>query len=101
MAVKRFEVGEDGPAQLLGRRRLRGEDLADRLVELRDRFLDDEVEQLLLALEVVVEAALEDTDLVGDVLHGRGMVPFGLEDLRRRRDDLVELRHLTNRLVKL
>src|SRR5712691_1721122 len=100
MAVKGFQMGEDGPAQLFGRRRLGCEDLADRLVEPRDRLLDDEIEQLLLALEMVVEAALEDADLVGDVLHGRGVIALGLEHLRCRYDDLVKLRHLTNRLVE-
>jgi hypothetical protein len=42
---------------------------------------------------MVVEAALEDADLLGDVAHRRGMIAFGAKYLRRRRNDVVERRH--------
>src|SRR5205823_8222185 len=89
----RLQVRRDRPAKLLCRRQIGGGDLGDRAIHLGDRLLDDEVEQLLLAREVVVEAALEDADLLGDVADRGGMIPLGAEHLRRRRNDVVERRH--------
>src|SRR5580704_12428427 len=81
------------PPKLLGGCCISGSDLGDRPVHLRDRLLDDEVEQLLLAREMVVEAALQDTDLVGDVANGGGMVAFGPKYLGGRRNDVIKRDH--------
>jgi hypothetical protein len=42
---------------------------------------------------VVVEAALQDADGVRDVLDRGGVIALRLKDLRRRRDDLLEVGH--------
>src|SRR6185295_1943739 len=75
------------------RGQIAGHDLGGRLVVPGKRLLDDQVEQVFLALHVMVEAALQDPDRVGDVLDGGGVIALGLEDLRRRRDDLLEGGH--------
>ncbi len=49
--------------------------------------LDDREEQILLGVDVVVHAALEDPDLVGDLLQARRVVPLAAEDRRGRVDD--------------
>jgi hypothetical protein len=61
------------------------EDRLDLLVDL----LEEPEEQVFLGLDVVVQAALEDAELVGDVLHRRGRVATLVEDLGGRGDDLV------------
>ena len=82
-------MGRDCPPQLFRGGPVGGGDLADRAVHLRDRLLDDEVQQVLLAVEMVVEAALEDADLFGNVTDRGGMIAFGPKHLRRCRNDVV------------
>ena len=53
----------------------------------------DEVEQFFLAVEMVVEAAFENADFVGDVADGGGMIALGPKHLRRCRNDVVERSH--------
>jgi hypothetical protein len=50
---------------------------------------DDLVEKVFLRPDVVIEAALQDPDLVGDVLDRGGLVPLLVEDSCRRVEDLL------------
>src|SRR5215472_3452168 len=93
MAVERFEMGRDRPPQLFRSRRFGRRDLGDRAVHLRNRLLDDEIEQRLLALEMMVEAALQDADLFGDIPDGGGMIALGPEHLRGCRNNVVKRGH--------
>ena len=93
VAVERFQMRRDRPTQLFRRCPLGGGDFADRAVHLRDRLLDHEIEKLFLAVEVVVEAALEDANLVGDVADSGGMIALGPKYLRRGRNDVFEGGH--------
>jgi len=88
-------VSQDRASELLSRRQLAGHDLGHPLVNPGNRFLDDQVEQVFLALEVMVEAALQDTDRVGDILDRGGVIALRLEHLRRRRDDFREVCYAT------
>jgi hypothetical protein len=63
------------------------------LTEIGDRLLvdvtDDLVEEVFLRPDVVVQAALEDPDLVGDVLDRGRLVSLLVEDAGRRLEDLL------------
>src|SRR5919197_5838516 len=85
---------QNRPPKLLGGGPLGGGNIGNRPIHLRYRLLDDEIEQVLLAVEMVVEAALQDADLVGDVAHCGRMIAFGPEHLRGGRNDVVECGHL-------
>ena len=52
-------------------------------------LLDDGEEEVLLGVDVVVEAALQDAELVGDVLDRRRLVALLLEQAGRGRDHLL------------
>src|SRR5262249_52684322 len=54
--------------------------LVEHFGEVPGGVLEDPREQILLGVDVVVEAALEDADLVGDVLDRRGRVALLVED---------------------
>src|SRR3546814_18316451 len=51
-------------------------------------LVEDPEEQVLLGADVVIQAAFEDADGVGDVLHRRSRVPLLSEDHRSRCKDL-------------
>src|SRR5271155_2075785 len=89
MAVERLQMGGDRQLQLVGRSPVGGGDLRYFAVHLRDRFFDDEVEQLLFAVEVMVQASLEEPDLIGDVTDGGGVIALRAEHLGGRRNDVV------------
>src|SRR5205823_2368012 len=89
VAVEGFEMGRDRPPQLFRGAPVGPGDLADRAEHLRDGFLDDEVEQFLLAVEMMVKAALQDADLVGDVADGGGVIALVPKHLRRCRNYVV------------
>jgi len=63
------------------------------LAQIGDRLFvnvaDDLVEEVFLRADVVVEAALQDPDLVGDVLDRRRLVPLLVEDAGGRLEDLL------------
>ena len=88
-SVWKREEGDDERAQLRHRRRLGG----DRLLDLLERLLvdaaEDLVEQVLLRVDVVVEAALEDPDAVGDILDRRRPVALLVKDAGGDVDDLL------------
>jgi hypothetical protein len=46
-------------------------------------------QQVFLGVDVVVEAALEDADLVGDILDRRRRVSLLVEDAHRRLDHVI------------
>jgi hypothetical protein len=66
-----------------------GDDLLEDRLDLFVHLLEDAEEQVFLGLDVVVEAALEDPELVGDVLDRGRRVPALVEDLGGGLDDLV------------
>ena len=53
------------------------------------RLVEDPEQQILLGVDVVVEAALEDAQLVGDVLDRGVRVAARVEDLRGGVQDLL------------
>src|SRR5690606_1550216 len=53
------------------------------------RLLDQREQQVFLAAEVMVQAPFLQAHSVGQVLHGRGVVALGVEQRRRRLQDLL------------
>src|SRR5262245_1250251 len=94
MAIEGFQMRQNRPPKLLSRCALGGGNVGNRPIHLRYRLLDDEIEQFLLAVEMVVEAALQDADRVGDVAHRGRVIAFGPEHLRGGRNYVVECGHL-------
>ena len=72
---------------------LAGSNLAHPAVHPRNRLLDDEVKQVVLALEMMAKGALEDPDSICDVLDGGGVIALPLKHPRRRRNDLLNVCH--------
>jgi hypothetical protein len=91
--IERLQLCPDGAPKLFRGRQIAGRDVGHPFVEAGDGLLDDQVQQVFLALEVMVEAALEDPDRVGDILDRGGVIALGLKHLRRRRDDFFEIGH--------
>jgi hypothetical protein len=91
--VEAIEVSQNGASELLARRQIAGSNLAHPAVHPEDRFLDDEVKQIVLALEMMVKATLEDPDSIRDVLDGGGVIALPLKHPRRCRNDLLNVCH--------
>jgi hypothetical protein len=71
-------------AQLLTRRVARLLDAFDRLDQRAPRLAEDGAEHLLLRAEVVVQEAVRDARLLGDVADAARVVPLPGEDAHRR-----------------
>src|SRR5262249_16548048 len=85
LAEPRLQRRQRGP----GRRRRHGI-RGRRRGHAAEAPLDDQVEECLLALDVVVERAWRDAELAGDIGHLRAAVALGQEDLEGGLEDLVE-----------
>jgi hypothetical protein len=92
------DVGDPGLeelAQLLHRRRLGGDDLARPRQQRFQQLVADRDQQVVLALDVVVEAAGGEAGRLGQLAHrGRVVAALG-EQLRRRRHHLAAARFVT------
>src|ERR1700687_2602699 len=85
----RHDVDAHHVAQALGRRRVAHGDRLELVDGAAQRALEEAREQLLLRADVVVEAAFEQADGLGDVLDARPVIALLAEDARRRGEDLT------------
>src|SRR5919199_6323771 len=85
-------MGADELDDLLLWGQVRFHELLLALDELADGLFRHQVEQLLLALDMVVETPLEHAHFVGDILDRGRMVALLFEQLGCSRDDLLRAR---------
>jgi hypothetical protein len=81
----------DDPAELLVGRLVRCLDLLEALEELAPVLAEHRLEHLVLGREVVVEQAVRDARLLGDVAHARGVEPSSREHAYGCVEDLAPL----------